>query len=114
MVEDRSMKSAADFVSSVRDGRLEDFVRKAIVLVTRELKEAEISAEVGAALGEVVPGGSIHTSERVSPVGVGNPGLGRSSYWSRSSGRDGPTSQPSLSLAGAPSTRSPPWSSRRR
>ena len=45
----------ADVVAQVRDGRLEDFVREAVVLVARELMEAEISAQVGAELGEVAP-----------------------------------------------------------
>jgi transposase-like protein len=47
--------TAAEVVAQVRDGRLEDFVREAVVLVARELMEAEISAEVGAELGEVAP-----------------------------------------------------------
>jgi putative transposase len=47
--------TVADIVAQVRDGRLEDVVREALVLVTRELTEAEISAEVGAELGEVAP-----------------------------------------------------------
>jgi transposase-like protein len=47
--------TAADVVAQVRDGRLEDFVREAVVLVARELMEAEISAEIGAELGEVAP-----------------------------------------------------------
>jgi transposase-like protein len=50
-----SMTSVADVVAQVRDGRLEDFVREAVVLVARELMEAEVSAEVGAELGEVAP-----------------------------------------------------------
>jgi putative transposase len=54
MVEAQRM-TAADVVAQVRDGRLEDFVREAVVLVARELMEAEISAEVGAGLGEVAP-----------------------------------------------------------
>ncbi|HET9060324.1 MAG TPA: IS256 family transposase [Acidimicrobiales bacterium] len=54
MVEGQSM-TVADVVAQVRDGRLEDFVREAVVLVTRQLMEAEISAEVGAELGEVAP-----------------------------------------------------------
>ena len=54
MVEAQRM-TAADVVAQVRDGRLEDFVREAVVLVARELMEAEISAEVGAELGEVAP-----------------------------------------------------------
>ncbi|HEY2142110.1 MAG TPA: IS256 family transposase [Solirubrobacteraceae bacterium] len=49
------MTSVADVVAQVRDGRLEDFVREAVVLVARELMEAEVSAEVGAELGEVAP-----------------------------------------------------------
>ena len=45
----------ADVVAQVRDGRLEDFVREAVALVARELMEAEVSAEIGAELGEVAP-----------------------------------------------------------
>jgi transposase-like protein len=55
MVEVQSMTTVADVVSQVREGRLEDFVREAVVLVARGLMEAEISAEIGAALGEVAP-----------------------------------------------------------
>jgi putative transposase len=54
MAEGQSM-TVADVVARVRDGRLEDFVRDAVALVVRELMEAEISEEVGAALGEVAP-----------------------------------------------------------
>jgi hypothetical protein len=36
--------TSADGVAQVRDGRLEDFVREAVVLVARESMEAEISA----------------------------------------------------------------------
>src|SRR5512142_1556580 len=54
MAEGQRM-TAGDVVAQVRDGRLEDFVREAVVLVARELMEAEISAEVGAELGEVAP-----------------------------------------------------------
>src|SRR5436190_7533815 len=54
MVEVQRM-TAADVVAQVRDGRLEDFVREAVVLVARELMEAEISAEIGAELGELAP-----------------------------------------------------------
>ena len=48
--------TVADVVAQTMDGRLEDFVREAVALVARELMEAEISAEVGAGLGEVAPG----------------------------------------------------------
>src|SRR5436305_1410064 len=54
MAEGQRM-TVADVVARVRDGRLEDFVREAVVLVARELMEAEIAAEVGAELGEVAP-----------------------------------------------------------
>ena len=54
MAEGQRM-TAADVVAQVRDGRLEDFVREAVVLVARELMEAEISEQVGAELGEVAP-----------------------------------------------------------
>ena len=55
MAEGQSMTTVGDVVGQVRDGRLEDFVREAVVLVTRELMEGEITAEVGAGLGEVAP-----------------------------------------------------------
>ena len=51
----RSM-TVADVVERTMEGRLEDFVREAVVLVARELMEAEISDEVGADLGEIAPG----------------------------------------------------------
>jgi hypothetical protein len=40
MVEGQRM-TPADVVAQVRDGRLEDFVREAVVLVARELMEAD-------------------------------------------------------------------------
>jgi transposase-like protein len=55
MIEGQSMTTVADVVAQVRDGRLEDFVREAVVLVVRELMDGEISAEIGAELGEVAP-----------------------------------------------------------
>jgi putative transposase len=55
MVEGQSMTTVADVVAQVRDGRLEDFVREAVVLIARELMEGEISVEVGAELGEIAP-----------------------------------------------------------
>ena len=54
MAEGQSM-TVADVVAQVRDGRLEDFVREAVALFAREVMEAEISAEIGAELGEVAP-----------------------------------------------------------
>jgi putative transposase len=54
MAEGQSM-TVADVVARVRDGRLEDVVREAVALVVHELMEAEISAEIGAELGEVAP-----------------------------------------------------------
>ena len=44
-----------DVVANVLAGAHGDFVREAVALVARELMEAEISAEVGAAHGEVSP-----------------------------------------------------------
>jgi transposase-like protein len=55
MAEGQRMTTVADVVAQVRDGRLEDFVREAVVLVTRELMDAEISGEIGAEHGEVAP-----------------------------------------------------------
>ena len=54
MAEGQSM-TVADVVTKTMDGRLEDFVREAVALVARELMEGEISAETGAAFGEVAP-----------------------------------------------------------
>jgi transposase-like protein len=54
MVEGQSM-TVGDVVAGVRDGRLEDFVGEAVVLVARELMESEIAGEIGAELGEVAP-----------------------------------------------------------
>ncbi|MBV9334469.1 MAG: transposase [Solirubrobacterales bacterium] len=54
MAEGQSM-TVADVVAKAMDGRLEDFVREAVGLVAWELMEGEISAEIGAALGEVAP-----------------------------------------------------------
>jgi hypothetical protein len=42
MAEGQSM-TVADVVAQVRDARLEDFIREAVALVTRELMEAEIA-----------------------------------------------------------------------
>jgi putative transposase len=52
MAEGRRM-TAADVVAGVLAGEHGDFVREAVALVARELMEAEVSAEVGAELGEV-------------------------------------------------------------
>lgn len=54
MVVEQSM-TVADVVAGVRDGRLDDFVREAVVLVARELMESEITAEIGAGRGEIAP-----------------------------------------------------------
>jgi transposase-like protein len=54
MAEGQSM-TVGEVVERTMDGRLEDFVREAVVLVARELMEAEISGEVGAGLGEIAP-----------------------------------------------------------
>jgi len=51
--------TTADVVAKVMAGEHGDFVREAVVLVARELMEAEISMEVGAERGEV-------SSERVT------------------------------------------------
>lgn len=52
MAEDRRM-TVADVAARVIAGEHGDFVRDAVALVARELMEAEITAEVGAELGEV-------------------------------------------------------------
>ena len=76
MVEGQSMTTVADVVAQVRDGRLEDFVREAVVLVARELMEGEICAEIGAELGEVAPEQRVDASQRVPGAGVGDEGRG--------------------------------------
>ncbi len=52
MAEDRTM-TVADVVANVLAGEQGDFVREAVAVVARELMEAEMSAEIGAAHGEV-------------------------------------------------------------
>jgi putative transposase len=45
--------TTAELVAKVMAGEHGDFVREAVALIAHELMEAEISAEVGAELGEV-------------------------------------------------------------
>src|SRR5919204_5809799 len=45
--------TACELVAKVRAGEHGDFVRDAVAVVARELMEAEISAQIGAAHGEV-------------------------------------------------------------
>ena len=52
MAESQSM-TVAEVVADVLAGEAGDFLREAVTLVARELMEAEISAEIGAARGEV-------------------------------------------------------------
>jgi putative transposase len=52
MAEGQSM-TVADVVADVLAGEAGDFRREAVALVARELMEAEISAQIGAARGEV-------------------------------------------------------------
>ena len=54
MTEGQRM-TVADVVAQVRDGRLEDFAREAVALIARALMEAEVSAEIGAELGQIAP-----------------------------------------------------------
>jgi transposase-like protein len=89
MAEGQRM-TAADVVAQVRDGRLEDFVREAVVLVARELMEAEISEQVGAEHGEVAPEGRVtHRNgyrprpweTRVGEIELLIPGVRQGSYF---------------------------------
>jgi putative transposase len=67
MAEVRRM-TAADVVAGVLAGEHGDFVREAVALVARELMEAEVSAEVGAQLGEVsVARSTYRTGYRARP-----------------------------------------------
>jgi putative transposase len=52
MAEGQSM-TTAELVAKVMAGEHGDFVREAVALIAHELMEAEVSAEVGAELGEV-------------------------------------------------------------
>ena len=76
---DGQRMTVADVVAQVRDGRLEDFVREAVALVARELMEAEVSAEIGAELGEVVAGCRGRRIAMGIARGDGRRGSGRSS-----------------------------------
>ena len=77
MAEGQSM-TVADVVARTMDGRLEGFVREAVVLVARELMEGEISGEIGAGLGEVAPEVRLTLAMGIGR-GSGRRGLGRSS-----------------------------------
>ena len=76
MVEGQSMTTVADVVAQVRDGRLEDFVREAVVLVARELMEGEITRGGRRRARRGRAGGAGDASQRVSPAGVGDEGRG--------------------------------------
>jgi putative transposase len=52
--------TTADVVAKAMAGEHGDFVREAVALIARELMEGEISAEIGAELGEVSPGRVTH------------------------------------------------------
>jgi putative transposase len=56
----RERMTVADVVANVLAGEHGDFVREAVALVARELMEAEITAEIGAAHGEVSPERTTH------------------------------------------------------
>jgi hypothetical protein len=69
MAEGQRMTSAY-VVAQLRDGRLEDFVCEAVVvLVARELMEAEICAEIGAERGEVAPTAAHRVRRRSARTG---------------------------------------------
>jgi hypothetical protein len=68
--------TVADVVGRVRDGRLEDFVREAVALDARELMEAEVSAEIGAELGEVAPESRLTHRNGYRASSVGDQGRG--------------------------------------
>ena len=59
MAEGRRM-TVADVVANVLAGEHGDFVREAVAIVARELMEAEVSAEIGAAHGEISPERTTH------------------------------------------------------
>ena len=84
MADGQSM-TVADVVAKTMDGRLlEDFVREAVVLVARELMAGEMSAEVGAGLGEVAPETRL-THRNGIARGRGRRGFGEIHCWSRRS-----------------------------
>jgi putative transposase len=51
----------------VRDGRLEDFFREPVVLIARQLMDAEISGEIGAGAGRGHARDQGHASEWCHP-----------------------------------------------
>ena len=103
MAEGQSM-TVADVVAGVLAGEAGDFLREAVTLVARELMEAEISTEIGAARGEVSAERITHRNgyrPRVWETRVGELELAI-----RASGRARRTSPPSWSRADAASRRS--------
>jgi hypothetical protein len=72
--------TVADVVAQARDGRLEDFVRAAVVLVARELMEAEIvrhEALSDRAGCETLPAGCRSSPKKLRAVRSRNRGRGR-------------------------------------
>jgi transposase-like protein len=61
----------------VRDGRLEDFFREPVVLIARQLMDAEISGETAQELDEVTPETRVTHRNGVTR-GRGSGGLARS------------------------------------
>jgi putative transposase len=59
MAEDQSM-TTAEVVRKVMESDHADFLREAVATVAAQLMEAEITAEIGAAKGEVAPGRQTH------------------------------------------------------
>ena len=54
MVVEQSM-TVADVVAKAADGSLDEFLKNAVAFFVRELMESEITAEIGAARGQVAP-----------------------------------------------------------
>jgi transposase-like protein len=76
MAEGQRM-TTAELVAKVMAGEHGDFVREAVALIAHELMEAEISAEVGAELGEVSQQRLTHRT--ATAQGPGRRASGRSS-----------------------------------
>lgn len=104
MAEGQRM-TAADVVEKVLHSEHADFLREAVALVARELMEAEVSAEIGADLGEVAPEARTTHRNGYRPR-AWETRVGELELLCRRSAPAWPTSPPSSSPAGAPSRRS--------
>ena len=106
MVERQSM-TTPEVVARTLITEHTDFLREAVAAVAAQLMEAEISAEIGDAKGEVAETRSTHhNGYRQRP---GQPGSARSSWLCRGSGVARATSRASSNRAKEARRRSSAW-----